>query len=88
MLKNGDRRDHPGTATGDVMHSLVVGRPDVSLPQTRYDVAPAAIGSELGDPAAGQIRELLLAPPTPAQVIEDGERRVFRTSASPATARP
>jgi hypothetical protein len=60
------------------MHSHVVGRPDVSLRQTRYDVAPAAaIGSEPGDPAAGQIRELLLAPPTPAQVIEDGDRRVL-----------
>jgi hypothetical protein len=41
-----------------------VGRPDVSLRQTRYDVAPAAaIGRELGDPAVGQIREWLLASP-------------------------
>ncbi|HXC83072.1 MAG TPA: hypothetical protein VNV62_14590 [Trebonia sp.] len=71
------------------MHSLVVGRPHVSRRQTRCDVAPAAaVGSELSVPAAGQIRELLLAPPTPAQVIEDGERRVFRTRASPAIARP
>lgn len=62
----------PGTA-----YWALLG-PDVSLRQTRYDVAPATtVGRELGDPAADRISELLLTPPAPAQVIEDGERRVF-----------
>jgi len=62
----------PGTA-----YWALLG-PDVSLRQTRYDVTPAiAIGDQLGDPGSDRIRDLLLSPPTPAWMTEDGERRVF-----------
>ena len=62
----------PGTA-----YWAMLG-PDVELRHTRYDVTPAAgVGDEVGDPGADTIRDLLLTPPTPAQITEDGERRVF-----------
>jgi predicted phosphodiesterase len=62
----------PGTA-----YWAMLG-PDVSLRKTRYDVAPAVvIGNELGDPGADRIRDLLLTPPTPAELIEKTEPLVF-----------
>jgi predicted phosphodiesterase len=62
----------PGTA-----YWAMLG-PGVSLRQTRYDVTPAVrIGGELGDPGADRIKDLLLTPPTPAEITEMGESRVF-----------
>jgi predicted phosphodiesterase len=62
----------PGTA-----YWAMLG-PDVSLRQTRYDVTAAvSAGDELGDPGADRIRDLLLTPPTPAEITEMGESRVF-----------
>jgi putative phosphoesterase len=62
----------PGTA-----YWAMLG-PDVELRQTRYDVTPAiSIGDELGDPGADRIRDLLLTPPTPAELIEKTEPLVF-----------
>ena len=52
--------------------------PDVELRRTDYDVQRAAGAyRESGFPDAEQLVELLLAPPEPAEVIEDAERRVF-----------
>ena len=51
---------------------------DVELRRTEYDVGRAAAAyRESGFPGAEQLAELLLAPPEPAEVIEDAERRVF-----------
>jgi predicted phosphodiesterase len=62
----------PGTA-----YWAMLG-PDVQLRQTSYDVTPAvAIGADLGDPGADRIRDLLLTPPTPAEVTANAERLVF-----------
>ena len=62
----------PGTA-----YWALLG-PDVELRQTSYDVTEAAaIGERLGDPAAEVIERLLMTPPTPAEIIEEGERLVF-----------
>jgi putative phosphoesterase len=52
--------------------------PDVELRRTDYDVERAAAAyRESGFPGAEQLTEMLLAPPEPAEVIEDAERRVF-----------
>ena len=52
--------------------------PDVELRRTEYDVERAAAAyRESGFPGAEQLVEMLLAPPEPAEVIEDAERRVF-----------
>ena len=52
--------------------------PDVELRRTDYEVERAAAAYlESGFPDAGQLSEMLLAPPEPAEVIEDAERRVF-----------
>ena len=52
--------------------------PDVELRRTHYDVERAAATyRESGFPGAEQLTEMLLAPPGPAEVIEDAERRVF-----------
>ena len=52
--------------------------PDVELRRTEYDLDEAVrrYGAS-GDPATELMVELLLSPPTPAEVIEDAERRVF-----------
>jgi predicted phosphodiesterase len=52
--------------------------PDVELRRTDYDVERAAAAyRESGFPGHEQLADLLLAPPEPAEVIEDAERRVF-----------
>jgi putative phosphoesterase len=52
--------------------------PDVELRRTAYDVdAAIAQMRSTGDPTAERIVELMLAPPTRDEVIEDAERRVF-----------
>jgi putative phosphoesterase len=52
--------------------------PDVSLRRTDYPLAEAVERYRAsGDPLAEQMVELLLSPPTRAEVIEDAERRVF-----------
>jgi predicted phosphodiesterase len=52
--------------------------PDVELRQSRYDVTEAiAAGTRLGDPAAETIAGLLMSPPSPAEIMTDGERLVF-----------
>ncbi len=52
--------------------------PDVELRWTDYDVDRAAAAyTESGFPGAEQLAEMLLAPPEPAEVIEDAERRIF-----------
>lgn len=62
----------PGTA-----YWALLG-PDVELRQTSFDVAEAAaVGARLGDPAAELIERLLMVPPTPAEIIEEGEKLVF-----------
>jgi putative phosphoesterase len=62
----------PGTA-----YWALLG-PDVTLRQTRYDVAAAtAAGGRLGDPSADKIEELLLSPPSPGEITADAERLVF-----------
>jgi len=63
-------RGEPGTA-----YWALLG-PDVQLRQTRYDVEDA-IARYAGCPIAERIAELLRRPPTPAEVIEDAEARVF-----------
>jgi hypothetical protein len=55
----------------------VVG-PDVSLCRTDYPLAEAVERYRAsGDPLVEQMVELLLSPPTRAEVIEDAERREF-----------
>jgi putative phosphoesterase len=62
----------PGTA-----YWALLG-PDVSLRQTRYDVAAAVdVGIRLGDPGAVKITDTLLSPPAPADICEEAERLVF-----------
>ncbi|HEY3866753.1 MAG TPA: metallophosphoesterase family protein [Actinocrinis sp.] len=62
----------PGTA-----YWAMLG-PDVELRQTTYNVdEAAAVGARLGDPAAEVIERLLRVPPTPAEIIEEGEQLVF-----------
>jgi hypothetical protein len=52
--------------------------PDVTLRQTRYDVAAAvAAGTGSGDPGADKITELLLSPPSPALITAEAEQLVF-----------
>jgi putative phosphoesterase len=52
--------------------------PDVELRRTDYDVTRAvAAYRESGFPNAEQMVEMLEDPPSPAEVIEDAERRVF-----------
>lgn len=52
--------------------------PDVSLRRTEYPLADAVERYRAsGDPVAEQMVELLLKPPTRAEVIEDAERREF-----------
>jgi putative phosphoesterase len=53
--------------------------PDVELRRTTYDVDDAVARFRATDfPNVEQISDLLLAPPTPAEVIEDAERHVYR----------
>jgi predicted phosphodiesterase len=62
----------PGTA-----YWALLG-PDVTLRQTRYDVtAAAAAGPRTGDPAAEKITELLMSPPSPAEIIAQTENLFF-----------
>ena len=62
----------PGTA-----YWALLG-PDVTLRQTRYDIGAAlAAGAGCGDPAAGKIAELLMSPPSPAEIMAETERLVF-----------
>jgi putative phosphoesterase len=62
----------PGTA-----YWALLG-PDVTLRQTRYDLTAAlAAGPAAGDPAAGKIADLLLSPPSPAEIITETEQLVF-----------
>jgi len=62
----------PGTA-----YWALLG-PDVTLRQTRYDVTAAvAAGTGSGDPAADTIADLLLCPPSPAQITAEAEQLVF-----------
>lgn len=63
-------RGEPGTA-----YWALLG-PDVELRQTRYDVEEAIARYE-GCPVAERVAGLLRRPPTPAEVIEDAESRVF-----------
>jgi putative phosphoesterase len=52
--------------------------PDVELRRTTYDLDVAVTGYRATDfPNVEQLVEMLLEPPTPAEVIEDAERRVF-----------
>jgi predicted phosphodiesterase len=52
--------------------------PDVELRRTKYDVARAVDAyRESGFPDPEQLVEVLEQPPSPAEVIEDAERRVF-----------
>jgi diadenosine tetraphosphatase ApaH/serine/threonine PP2A family protein phosphatase len=52
--------------------------PDVSLRRTDYSLDEAVARYRAsGDPLAEQMVELLLSPPTRAEVIEDAERREF-----------
>ena len=63
----------PGTA-----YWATLSGDGVALRQTRYDVADAVARLSLvGDPAAGTIEELLTTPPTPEELIEHAEGRVF-----------
>ncbi len=50
----------------------------MTLRQTRYDVTAAvAAGTGSGDPAADTIADLLLCPPSPAQITAEAEQLVF-----------
>lgn len=52
--------------------------PDVTLRRTPYPVRDAAERyRRTGDPLADQMIEMLMRPPTCAEVIADAERRVF-----------
>jgi putative phosphoesterase len=52
--------------------------PELELRRTPYDLDRAvAAYRATTDPSAEQMVELLLRPPSPAEVIEDAERRVF-----------
>jgi hypothetical protein len=52
--------------------------PDVSLRRTDYPLAEAVERYRAsGDPLAEEMVELLVNPPTRAEVIEDAERREF-----------
>jgi predicted phosphodiesterase len=52
--------------------------PDVEFRTTDYDVERAAAAYRAsGFPDAEQLTDMLLAPPAPAEVIEDAERRIF-----------
>jgi hypothetical protein len=62
----------PGTA-----YWALLG-PDVTLRQTRYDIAAALqAGAAVGDPGAAKITDLLMSPPSPAEIIAEAERLVF-----------
>jgi diadenosine tetraphosphatase ApaH/serine/threonine PP2A family protein phosphatase len=62
----------PGTA-----YWALLG-PDVTLRQTRYDVAAALeAGTGSGDPAAEKITELLMSPPSPDEIMAETERLIF-----------
>jgi hypothetical protein len=62
----------PGTA-----YWALLG-PDVALRQTRYEVTAAIeVGPRTGDPGAERITDLLLSPPSPAEVMVQAERLVF-----------
>jgi diadenosine tetraphosphatase ApaH/serine/threonine PP2A family protein phosphatase len=62
----------PGTA-----YWALLG-PDVTLRQTRYDIAAALqAGAAVGDPGAAKITDLLMSPPSPAEIIAETERLVF-----------
>ena len=62
----------PGTA-----YWALLG-PDVTLRQTRYDIAAALeAGAAVGDPGAAKITDLLMSPPSPAEIIAESERLVF-----------
>jgi predicted phosphodiesterase len=62
----------PGTA-----HWALLG-PDVSLRQTSYNVDDAiAVIEKAEDPARDRMLELLLTPPTPAEIIENAEGLVI-----------
>ena len=62
----------PGTA-----YWALLG-PDVTLRQTRYDLTAAlAAGPAAGDPAAGKIADLLLWPPSSAEIMAEAEQLVF-----------
>jgi predicted phosphodiesterase len=62
----------PGTA-----YWALLG-PDVELRSTRYDVTGASdAGARTGDPAAGKITELLMSPPSPADILAETENLIF-----------
>jgi predicted phosphodiesterase len=62
----------PGTAQWALLG------PDVQLRQTPYDHTEAiARAHAVGDPSVDVIAKLLTRPPTPAEVTEDAEQRVF-----------
>ena len=62
----------PGTA-----YWALLG-PDVTLRQTRYDIAAALqAGVAAGDPGAAKVTDLLMSPPSPAEIIAETERLVF-----------
>ncbi|MGE5830331.1 MAG: metallophosphoesterase family protein [Micromonosporaceae bacterium] len=62
----------PGTA-----YWALLG-PDVELRQTRYDQAEALARAEAaGDPSLDILTRLLTRPPSPVEVAEDAEQRVF-----------
>jgi diadenosine tetraphosphatase ApaH/serine/threonine PP2A family protein phosphatase len=65
----------PGTA-----YWALLG-PDVTLRQTRYDIAAALeAGVSCGDPAAGKIAELLMSPPSPRR--DHGRDRAWSSPTS------
>jgi predicted phosphodiesterase len=62
----------PGTA-----YWALLG-PDVRLRSTAYDLSEAIARTHAsGDPGADRIVSLLTGPPTPAEIIEDAETRIF-----------
>ncbi|HEV2260630.1 MAG TPA: metallophosphoesterase family protein [Streptosporangiaceae bacterium] len=62
----------PGTA-----YWALLG-PDVIQRNTRYDLTAAlAAGPGAGDPAAEKIRDLMLSPPSPAEIMAEAEQLVF-----------
>jgi predicted phosphodiesterase len=62
----------PGTA-----YWALLG-PDVELRSTRYDVTAASdAGARTGDPAAGKITDLLMSPPSPAEILAQTENLIF-----------
>lgn len=62
----------PGTAYWALLSE------DVELRRTSYDVSGSLeAGTRLGDPAAETITALLTAPPSPREIIDDAESKVF-----------